>query len=74
VAWSTPVLVRTKGTTLGAIDFNEYWSGNPGRILRQMVRDGKLVPAPRQEWKPLRMDEQFDAVLYLGRSRQPAPR
>jgi hypothetical protein len=72
-AWPTPVLVRTKGTTLGAIDFNEYWSGNPARIPRQMIRDGKLVPAPREEWKPLRMDEQFDAVLYLGRNPQSTP-
>ena len=64
--WRTPALAATRGTSLGAIDFGEYWSSNPSRLPRQMLREGKLIPVPRQEWKPLRMEEQFNAVLYLG--------
>jgi hypothetical protein len=30
------------------------------------MRDGRLVPIPRDEWRSLRMEDQFDALLYLG--------
>jgi hypothetical protein len=30
------------------------------------VRNGQLVPLPREEWKTMRMEDQFNALLYLG--------
>ena len=45
--------------------------GNAERGQRQQewsltVRDGKGVPVPRDQWRSLRMEDQVDAVLYLG--------
>jgi hypothetical protein len=53
-------------TVLGAADFRSY---NPTEAARYRVRDGKpdfSNPVPRDEWRPLRMEDQFDAMLYLG--------
>ena len=60
--WQPPALARIRGTALGALDAAEYF-GPRGRFV---VRDGKIVPATREEWRTLRAEEQFDAVLYLG--------
>jgi len=63
-SWSAPSLVAVKGTGLGARDFASYAEmAGPQRFN---VRDGQLVPITRDQWQTLRMDEQFDAVLYLG--------
>jgi hypothetical protein len=38
-------------------------------LPRVRIRDGKpdfSAPIPRNEWGTLRMEDQFDAVLYLG--------
>ena len=29
-------------------------------------RDGRIVRVPRDEWTSLAMEDQFDAVLYIG--------
>ena len=63
--WPAPALARIAGTPLGAVDASEYF-GQAGRFA---VRDGRLAPVPEGEWRKLRADQQFDAVLYLG----PAP-
>jgi hypothetical protein len=60
--WPRPALALIGGTTLGAIDASEYF-GPPGRFT---VSDGKLLPVPEQQWRKLRADQQFDAVLYEG--------
>ena len=60
--WKAPALARIQGTALGALDASEYFGGR-GRFT---VRDGKLVAVRQEEWRPLRADEQFDALLYLG--------
>jgi hypothetical protein len=30
------------------------------------VRNGQLVPLRREEWKTMHLEDQFDALLYLG--------
>jgi hypothetical protein len=63
VSWPTPSLALTKGTVLGAADFAVYYPFAAGRVA---LRDGKPVPAPRDEWRQFPMEAQFDAVLHLG--------
>ena len=62
-SWPRSSLAILRGTTLGAADFTVYY---PSATARFAMRDGKLVPIPRDEWRSLRMDDQFDALLYLG--------
>jgi len=64
-SWRVPGLVLLRGTTLGATDFALYDRGL-GVGSRVGMKAGKVAPIPREEWKVLRMEEQFDAVLYLG--------
>lgn len=67
VGWSAPAVARLRGTALGALDASEIF-GAPRRFA---VRDGAVVPIDRQQWRTMRADEQFDAVLYLGSSDEP---
>ena len=64
-SWRVPALATVRGTTLGAADFGRYNRGL-GDGTRFAVRNGQLVPLPRGEWKTMRMEDQFDALLYLG--------
>jgi hypothetical protein len=66
--WRIPSLAVLRGTVLGAADFSRYvpTENNPMVATRFAIRDGKLVPISRDEWRSLRMEDQFDAVLYLG--------
>jgi hypothetical protein len=61
-SWPLPALALLRGTTLGAMDFASFFTSD-GRLA---IRDGKVVPIPRDQWRVLTMEEQFDAVLYLG--------
>jgi hypothetical protein len=63
--WRVPSLAIMQGTTLGAADFGRYSRGL-GDGTRFAVRNGQLVPLPREEWKTMRMEDQFNALLYLG--------
>jgi hypothetical protein len=65
MSWRVPSLAVMRGTTLGARDFALFSRGQ-GHASRFGVKDGRLVPIPREEWKFKPMDEQFDALLYLG--------
>jgi hypothetical protein len=67
--WPAPGLALVRGTALGAVDF-ERFSNAAGRAA---VRDGKIVPIPRDQWRELPLEEQFDAVLYLGPPRADGP-
>ena len=64
-AWRVPSLAVVRGTTLGARDFDQY-SREFGSGSRFSVKNGQLAPLPREEWKTMRMEDQFDAILYLG--------
>jgi hypothetical protein len=59
-SWPNPSLAILKGTSLGARDFATYY---PFPIyLRD--KDGKINP--QKPTRPLHMEEQFDAILYIG--------
>jgi hypothetical protein len=60
--WQPPALALIRGTRLGAVDAAEYFG--PG--ARFAIREDKIVPVPEEQWRKLRADEQFDALLYLG--------
>jgi hypothetical protein len=62
-AWARPSLALVRGTVLGAADFQFFFSEMSNRLA---VKDGTLAPIPRDEWLALRMEDQFDALLYLG--------
>ena len=62
-SWRAPSLAMLRGTVLGAADFTAFY---PARVPRATIQDGRIVPIPRDQWRSLPMEEQFDAVLYLG--------
>jgi len=64
-SWRIPALAVIKGTTLGGRDFATYARALLGGN-RFAVRKDALVPITREQWQALTMEEQFDAVLYLG--------
>ena len=71
-SWRVPSLAIMQGTTLGAVDFGRYFRGL-GDGTRFAVRNVggaaatyQLVPLSRDEWKTMRMEDQFNALLYLG--------
>jgi hypothetical protein len=70
--WPSPSIALVRGTVLGAADFTAYF---PSEAMgRFAIRDGKpdfSAPIPRAQWKRLRAEDQFDAVLYLGKGPSP---
>jgi hypothetical protein len=62
-SWPKPALAMIRGTALGAADFGVYH----GVRQRVTVRDGAFVPIPRDQWRSFKMEDQFDAILYLGK-------
>jgi hypothetical protein len=65
-SWAKPSLALLHGTVLGAADFTFYY---PTTMPRLRIRNGKpdlAAPLARTEWRSLRMEDQFNAVLYLG--------
>lgn len=60
--WRVPSLALVRGTTLGAVDYAAFGEGIP----RARIRDGKFSLVPREEWKTLPLEQNFDAELYLG--------
>jgi len=64
--WPIPSLALTRGSVLGAADFTFYY---PSGTRRFVLKDGLpdiSAPIPRNGWRAFRMEDQFDAVLYLG--------
>lgn len=62
--WRYPNLAVIRGTALGAAPV--AYDGP-----RYAIRDGKpdfARPLPREEWRSMRAEDQYDAVLYLGPS------
>jgi hypothetical protein len=64
-SWRVPSLATLRGTALGARDFGLYSRGL-GDGSRFGVKGGQLVAVPRAEFKMMRIEDQFDALLYLG--------
>jgi len=61
-AWKVPSLVVLRGTTLGALDYLSFYTSD----FRLTIADGKPRRLPRDQWQPMRMEDQFNALLYLG--------
>ena len=51
---------------LGATDYTFFSSSNCSGNNRYVIRNRDYVEIPRSQWRVLPMEEQFDAVLYLG--------
>src|SRR5207302_4986746 len=67
-----PSLAIVRGTVLGAADFTAYYPSDA--MGRFAIKDGKpdfSAPIPREQWKTLRAEDQFDAVLYAGKGPSP---
>jgi hypothetical protein len=58
-----PSMAMLKNTDLGTADFSAYF---PYEHERRASRDGKAVVIPREQWQSLQMQDQFDALIYLG--------
>lgn len=65
MSWRAPSLTLLQGTTLGARDFGLYSRGL-GDGSRFDVNGDQFVPVLREKWRTVRMEDQFDALLYLG--------
>lgn len=57
--WPAPSLVVLRGTTMGAAQV--AYDGP-----RVSLQDGRIVPVPRDQWRSMRMEDQYDALLYIG--------
>jgi hypothetical protein len=64
-SWPVPSLAILSGTLLGAMDFAQFGGALLGG-RRVTVRNGQLAPVPREDWTSMRMDAEFDGLLYLG--------
>ena len=62
-SWPAPSLAYVRDTLLGAADFTFYYRFD---VPRSRLQNGKIVPIPEDEWGSLAMEDQFDALLYLG--------
>lgn len=62
-SWRAPSLAIIRGTTLGAADITAFTA----RPVRMSFPNGRPAQVPRDQWRSLRAEDQFDAVLYLGR-------
>jgi len=61
-SWPAPSLAILRGTVLGAADAAVFVPA-PARFT---FRGETRVEVPRDQWRPLRAEDQLDAVLYLG--------
>jgi hypothetical protein len=67
-SWAVPAFVPVAGTTLGAIDMGKLTTW-PTRFR---IVNGKPEAVPKDQYATLPVEQQLDAVLYLGpASRQP---
>jgi hypothetical protein len=58
-SWPAPSLVVLRGTDMGA----EPISYDGPRVS---VQSGRITPVPRDQWRSMRMEDQYDALLYIG--------
>lgn len=63
-SWARPSLAVVRSTRVGAADVAAL---SPAGARIAFRGDGS-VPIPKEEWLSLRVEEQLDAVLYLGPS------
>jgi hypothetical protein len=67
VFWKKPSLIILKGTTLGARDFTTILSAQSLQNERRVKYvNGKSVPISKEAFAKFRLEDNFDALLYLG--------
>ena len=73
-----PSLAILRGTTLGASPEPSLGDNSPTGGQRVAIKNGTFVPIPRDQWMSIRIEEQTDALVYLGpastRTEAPLPR
>jgi hypothetical protein len=63
-SWPQPAFVTVKGNSLGALDVARLYPKMP----RAQIVNGAITPLTPDAWAPLPIEQQLDAVLYLGES------
>jgi hypothetical protein len=58
-SWPVPSLVVLRRTDMGAAPVS--YDGP-----RVSVQTGRIVPVPRDQWRSMRLEDQSDALLYIG--------
>jgi hypothetical protein len=64
--WPVPSVALIRGTVLGAADFTEFYTAPVPRVRVKEGQPDFNAQVPREEWKSLRAEDQFDAVMYMG--------
>ena len=69
--WPVPALIPLRGSSLGAADFTLYYPFKVPRFrlkagISQMTSTADTTLIPPGEWRSFQMQDQFDALLYLG--------
>jgi erythromycin esterase-like protein len=72
-SWKLPAILNLRGTRLGAVEFADITNM---RTPRFRMKDGQpdfpAGPIPQAEWRTLKTEDQYDALLYLGPLSSPA--
>lgn len=64
--WPKPSLAFLRGTVLGTADVTSYSQNEVPRFPNLTTGPDFSSPLPRDKWRAFHMEDQFDAVLYLG--------
>jgi hypothetical protein len=64
--WPVPSLAILRGTKLGASPEPSLGDDTPTGGQRVAIKNGTFVPIPRDQWISIRIEEQTDALVYLG--------
>ena len=62
-SWPAPTFTFLRGTLLGAPDFDDYENVSQRYVIRGV---DDFVPLPREQWAKLRMEDEYDAILFMG--------
>jgi hypothetical protein len=69
-SWPPLSVTLVKGTVLGAADFSVF---NDVETRYAIRGEEQFEPIPKSEWRQLRMEDQVDAIIYLGKGSTNAP-
>jgi hypothetical protein len=68
-SWHVPSLIPLKNTTLGQRDFTTVLTPSSGPERRTKFVNGRRVEIRTTEYASLKLEDNFDALLYLGHIR-----
>ena len=63
VSWKPMTVAIVRGTVLGSADFSEFEDARERYLIRG---ENDFVPLPRERWASRRVEQEIDAVLYVG--------